>query len=632
MVTARIGVRLLSCLLLIATVGSLRAEGPTVEDLLKFRPKQEGVEISNPTEAQIPNCKVEVLKGEKGSGYLLRDPDGKPLRRYFDTDGDRYIDVWSFYLDGQEVYREVDTNGNRKADQYRWLGVAGSKIGISTKEDGRIDRWEQISPEEVSQEVLQAVVTRDLARLQALLINDADLKDLQLPAAEMTRIKERLAQAPEKFNQTAAALVTVGNKAQWMHVELAAPQCLTAESIGAGRDVYRYRSGTVLYQANGKADFIQTGEMVLVGKAWKLIDGPVPGHAPLEERAGIGPSTKDEGVVQIDEAIRPLLDKLREIDDSLKNQSPSDPNVAVRYNLARATVLEQIVQKTTAPQQLENWVKQLADCLSAAAQNSAANDQSSYKRLIALRDRIAHSGSTKLAGYVTYREMSADYTRKLNAPGVNMGKVQDEWRERLKTFVTEYPSADDAPDALLQLGMVSEFMGKDVEAKNWYSKLAKEYTASPLAKKGQGCLDRLDLDGKAMELSGPKLGSQIPFDIGQLSGKVVIVYYWASWNTQCIGDFNKLNGLLTSYKSKGLELVCVNLDNNAADAVNFLQQNRIDAVNLFQPGALDSPLAVKYGVLVLPNLFLVGKDGKVISHSVQINGLEDEIKKLLKTE
>src|ERR1700722_3966391 len=130
MVKARIGVRLLSCLLLVATVGSVRADGPTVEDLLKFRPKQEGVEISNPTEAQIPNCKVEVLKGEKGSGYLLRDPEGKPLRRYFDADGDRYIDVWSFFLDGQEVYREVDTNGNRKADQYRWLGAAGLKIGV----------------------------------------------------------------------------------------------------------------------------------------------------------------------------------------------------------------------------------------------------------------------------------------------------------------------------------------------------------------------------------------------------------------------------------------------------------------------------------------------------------------------
>jgi thiol-disulfide isomerase/thioredoxin len=625
------GVRLFSCLLLVAGANSVRADGPTVEDLLKFRPKQEGVEITTPTEAQIPNCKVEVIKGEKGSGYLLRDPDGKPLRRYFDSDGDRYIDVWSFFLDGQEVYREVDTNGNRKADQYRWLGVAGSKIGISTKEDGKIDRWEQISPEEVSQEILQAVITRDLARLQALLVNEADLKELQLPAAEVTRIKERLSQVSEKFNATAAALINLGNKTQWMHVELGPPQCIPADAIGAGRDIYRHRSGTVLYQANGKADFIQTGEMVLVGRAWKLLEAPVPGHAPIEERSTFGPSTtKDDGIVSIPEEIRPLLDKLREVDDSLKNQNGlSDATVAVRYNLARAAVLEQIIQKTTVPQQQENWVKQLADCLSAAAQNSPPNDNSSYHRLVTLRDRMARSGSTKLAGYVTYREMSADYTRKLSAKNPNMAKIQEEWRERLKTFVSEYPSADDAPDALLQLGMVSEFMGKDAEAKNWYGKLAKEYPASPLSKKGKGCLDRLELDGKVMELAGPKLGTQIPFDIAQLSGKVVIVYYWASWNNQCIGDFAKLQGLLNSYKSKGLELVCVNLDNNQADAVNFLQQNRIDATNLFQPGALDSPLAVKYGVLVLPNLFLVGKDGKVISHSVQINGLEEEIKKLM---
>jgi hypothetical protein len=33
--------------------------------------------------------------------------------------------------------------------------------------------------------------------------------------------------------------------------------------------------------------------------------------------------------------------------------------------------------------------------------------------------------------------------------------------------------------------------------------------------------------------------------------------------------------------------------------------------------------------MVLPNLFLVGKDGKVISRGVQIGGLEDEIKKLM---
>jgi thiol-disulfide isomerase/thioredoxin len=224
--------------------------------------------------------------------------------------------------------------------------------------------------------------------------------------------------------------------------------------------------------------------------------------------------------------------------------------------------------------------------------------------------------------------MSAEYTRKLQVEK-DMSKVQEAWRERLKTFVGDYPSADDAPDALLQLGMVSEFMGKEPEARNWYAKLAKEYTANVLSKKGQGCLDRLDLEGKVLELSGPKLGTQAAFDIGQLSGKVVIVYYWASWNGQCAGDFAKLKTLLTMNKSKGLDLVCVNLDNNQNDAIAFLQQNQIEAVNLFQAGALESPLAVKYGILVLPNMFLVGKDGKVVSRSVQMGSIEDEVKKLM---
>jgi hypothetical protein len=628
MATARMGVKILSALMLMAGANAVQAGNPTPEDLLKIRPKLENIEISNPTETQIPNCKVEVIKGEKGSGYLLRDPDGKPLRRFFDTDGDRYIDVWSYFLDGQEIYREIDTNHNRKADQFRWMGPAGSKIGISTKEDGKVDTWEQISPEEVSQEIMQAIITRDLARVQALLINDADLRELQLPAAEVARIKERLAAVPEKFNNTTAALIGLTAKTQWMHVELAAPQCIPADAIGGGKDVYRHKSGTVLYQNNGKADFLQTGEMILVGRAWKLIDAPVPGHAPIEEKNSVGPGVNRDDVVQIPEAVRPLLDKLREVDDSIKGQNLTDTASAAKYNLARAAVLEQIIAKTESPAQQENWIRQLADCLSAAAQNSPATDTSAYRRLVELRDRVAKAGSTKLAGYVTYREMSAEYTRKLQVEK-DMSKVQEAWRERLKTFVGDYPSADDAPDALLQLGMVSEFMGKEPEARNWYAKLAKEYTANVLSKKGQGCLDRLDLEGKVLELSGPKLGTQAAFDIGQLSGKVVIVYYWASWNGQCAGDFAKLKTLLTMNKSKGLDLVCVNLDNNQNDAIAFLQQNQIEAVNLFQAGALESPLAVKYGILVLPNMFLVGKDGKVVSRSVQMGSIEDEVKKLM---
>lgn len=130
------------------------------------------------------------------------------------------------------------------------------------------------------------------------------------------------------------------------------------------------------------------------------------------------------------------------------------------------------------------------------------------------------------------------------------------------------------------------------------------------------------------------LGTGQAFDVAQMRGKVVIVYYWASWNPQCIGDFAKLKLLLDTYGSKGLELVCVNCDNTAQDAVDYLRKSPAPGVHLFQANGqqtgMESPLVTKYGIMVLPNMFLVGKDGNVISRTVQVNSLDTELVKLLR--
>jgi thiol-disulfide isomerase/thioredoxin len=283
-------------------------------------------------------------------------------------------------------------------------------------------------------------------------------------------------------------------------------------------------------------------------------------------------------------------------------------------------------------EQAEQWLKQVADCYSAAAQNSPG-DAGPYQRLVEWRDRIARQApGSPLAGYFTFREMSADYAAKLAKPGKpdELSKTQDAWREKLKAFVETYPSAEDAPDALMQLGMVNEFVNKETEAKNWYELLARNYPKSPLAAKAAGALKRLTSDGKVLELTAPQVSTGAPFDIAQHRGKVVVIYYWASWNQQCAADFLKLKALTNSYGSKGLEVVTVNLDNAAQEAVSYLQQTPAPGTHLYlQPGGLDGALATHYGVMVLPNLFLVGRDGKVVSHNVQMGGLEDEVKKLM---
>src|SRR4051794_19672643 len=95
---------------------------PTVQQMLQFKPRQDGVACTTPEGAQIDTCKVDLVKGaRKGSGWVLKDAQGNVLRNFFDSNDDNKIDVWSYYKDGKEVYREVDSNYSGKPDQYRWI-------------------------------------------------------------------------------------------------------------------------------------------------------------------------------------------------------------------------------------------------------------------------------------------------------------------------------------------------------------------------------------------------------------------------------------------------------------------------------------------------------------------------------
>ncbi len=624
MVKARMSAGLLTGCLLLWSGSAYSA--PTVAEMLSIRPKQDGVVSTTPTPQEQDGCKVEAVRGQGvGGGWLLRDGRGLPLRRFYDSryaEGQRgQMDVWSYYKDGVEVYRETDSNRNGKVDQYRWFGPAGMKWGVDVNEDGKIDVWQMISAEEVSQELLQAVLTHDLARFQALLITDKEMQAIELPAADMSRIQQLRKDVAGRFEAIANKLTGLDPKTHWVRLETTAPQCVPADGVARKRDVIRYANASILYESGNKQDWLQTGEVLRVGLSWRLTDAPQAGDA-----------APDDGPKPTDPVVQKLLDELRELDvKGVQGTGVPGPNPdVVRYNLQRADIIERILAKLTRPDEKETWIRQQADCLSAAAQSSTKDDKGAFERLVRVEEQVTREApGTALAAYVTFREMTADYAAKLANPE-NFNKIQEQWVERLKKFVQTYGQAEDTPDALLQLGMVSEFLGKETDARNWYAQLTNHFPSHPLAGKARGAQERLGLEGKELVLAGSTLDGG-RFDLAQLRGKVVVVYYWASWNQQTVGDLAKLKLLLSTYGSKGLELVCVNLDRSAAEARDYLQRSPSPGVQLFEAGGLEeSPLARQYGIMVLPNLFLVNRDGKVASRTVQMNNLEEEVKRLLK--
>ena len=599
---------------------SLGAAPPTVEKMLQFKPRQDGVVMTTPEPDKYDTCKVELVKGPKsGSGWALKDAQGNLLRVFFAHD-DKQVDVWSYYKDGKEVYREIDTTFQGKPDQFRWLAEGGTKWGVDETRSGKIKFWKAISPEEVCEEIVAALVNKDFARLQVLMVTEAEMKALDLPPAEVERIRKAQKEAAAKFNETVTTMPKLNAKSTYQNLLTnGAPSCIPADSFGGRNDLVKYMRSTVVIDVNDKehsTEMVQPGEMIQVGGAWRIVGAPVHG-------ANDGSTTSGPSGTELDNnpKLQALIQRLTEWDKKAATGS-----VGAAHHLGRADILEQIIAETKDSER-EPWIRQVADSLSSAAQSSPPSDKTALTRLNRLVEQIIRAiPGSNLAAYATFRQLQAEYSVKISAPGPDFNKIQTEWVDTLSKFVATYPKGDDTPDAMLQLGMVNEFLNKEVEAKNWYNQLVKNAPESKQAVKAAGAIRRLELDGQPVKIVGPTLKDlNVPFDSDQLRNKVVIVYYWASWNSQSVGDFAKLKLIVEG--NKDVELLAINLDEKLDEARAFLSKAPAPGTHLHQPGGLEGKLAIDYGVMVLPQVFLVGKDGKCLSHTVQVSNIEDEIKK-----
>src|SRR5262249_33846662 len=168
-------------------------------------------------------------------------------------------------------------------------------------------------------------------------------------------------------------------------------------------------------------------------------------------------STKDGSSEPfVNDETRGLVKKLEEL-DAAAPKATAAPAAVHKYNMDRANLLEQIAVKLSGAE-AEQWIRQIADCLSAAAQTAAKGDNTAIARLSDLRARVMKANMKgQLAGYIAFREMSSANANKLaDLKADELVKAQEAWRDELKKFVETYPAAEDTPDAILQLAMLSE--------------------------------------------------------------------------------------------------------------------------------------------------------------------------------
>jgi hypothetical protein len=331
-----------------------------------------------------------------------------------------------------------------------------------------------------------------------------------------------------------------------------------------------------------------------------------------------------------DPAIRPLLEKLTTLSEAISRDGQSVG--AWRYHQEQGEILLELAEH--APEAEREALLRLAvESYYSAAVLSPENESTAYEKLTELAKTILRdSPASRVAAYATLQEIQAEYMRALAAAGDNSTKAKEHLCERLLRFAQDYPSAPEAPKAVLDAAQASEALGQEDNACRYYRYLEEHFHGHALARKAVGALWRLRGTGERVHLELPLLFGderEPPFNLDDLRGNLVVVYFWASTCASAAEDFRALKQLTDRYQYRRVQVVYVNLDPDPAQGRAFLAERLTAGVHVFQRGGLEGPVAERYGIHDVPQAFLVGPGGALVRHSLQASQLEAEVAKIL---
>ncbi|MEX0728218.1 MAG: redoxin domain-containing protein [Planctomycetaceae bacterium] len=620
------------------SAATFAADAPSVKTALSFKPVQKNVDYDIPEPEKYGECQVKVERRGKTSGWVVLGEAGQSLRRFIDTNNDNVVDQWRYYQNGIEVYRDQDTDFNSKVDQSRWINTAGTRWGVDRNEDGKIDGWKVLSAEEATQEAIRAMVNLDADLLSALLLTPEDIRSLGLPEDVAGRLTEQTAGAEQKMRAALSEAKSLTPQSKWLRFDGSFPHTIPADDDTGGKDIMLYQNVLAIVDTAGKQAFVRFGDLIRIGEVWKLSQVPLPvegdsievAESSLLMQRAVASNATSPSTAGLSAEMQKLLEDLQKLDQNSPSPAAGRAELS-KYNSRRVELLRLIIAQSTTAEEREQWMRQLIDGLTAAAQTGAYADALPQLRKLELELSKDKKSANMLAS-VVYRINLVEYNLQLQKSSSDeklLLQVQNQWLVSLEEFVKKYPGAEDVPDAELQLAMAHEFSGKMTDALKWYSTLKTGHPDAPAGKRAAGAIRRLNLKGMPFELSSSTLNGE-KLSAAQYEGRVLLVIYWATWCQPCTEDLPQIRALYEQYRSQGFEIVGVSLDTEPEMIGPYLKEHRVPWAQLFEPGGLDSPLAAQYGIISVPTMFLVGRDGKVIDRGISVGDLKTGLPDILK--
>jgi len=132
----------------------------------------------------------------------------------------------------------------------------------------------------------------------------------------------------------------------------------------------------------------------------------------------------------------------------------------------------------------------------------------------------------------------------------------------------------------------------------------------------------------APEISLPDSKDSI-INLSSLKGKVVLLDFWASWCRPCRIAIPSVVRLYDKYKSKGLEVYGVSIDEKKGAWLKAVKQDSITYLQVNDKAGWYAKVTLVYGVNEIPATFLIDKKGEIVAINLEGKNLEDKITELL---